>query len=127
MARIAGARLPDQKMAGIGLTYIYGIGRTSALAILTKLNLDPNQRLKDFTEGELALLREEIEKSYRVEGALRTEIGFNIKRLKEINCYVGLRHKVGLPCHGQRTKTNARTRKGKKRIATSGKRVVAKK
>lgn len=112
MARIAGVDLPKEKRVEIGLTYVYGIGRKSANDILAAANVDPNTRVKDLTEDEEAKIREVIDANYRVEGDLRREVALNIKRLVEINCYRGVRHRKGLPVRGQRTKTNARTRKG---------------
>ena len=112
MARIAGVDIPNQKRVEIALTYIYGIGRKSANDILAKTGIDPDTRAKDLTEEEVAKLRDEIENSYHVEGDLRRDVSLNIKRMVEINCYRGIRHRKGLPVRGQRTKTNARTRKG---------------
>ena len=112
MARIAGVEIPNQKRVEIGLTYIYGIGRKSSNDILAKTGIDPDKRAKDLTEDEIAKLRDEIENSYTVEGDLRRDVALNIKRMVEINCYRGIRHRKGLPVRGQRTKTNARTRKG---------------
>lgn len=112
MARIAGVDLPKEKRVEIGLTYVYGIGKKSANDILAAANVDPNTRVKDLTEDEEAKIREVIDANYRVEGDLRREVALNIKRLVEINCYRGVRHRKGLPVRGQRTKTNARTRKG---------------
>ena len=112
MARIAGVDIPNNKRVEIALTYIYGIGRKSANDILAKTGIDPDKRAKDLTEDEIAKLRDEIENSYTVEGDLRRDRAMNIKRLVEINCYRGIRHRKGLPVRGQRTKTNARTRKG---------------
>ena len=112
MARIAGVDIPNQKRVEIALTYIYGIGRKSANDILAKTGINPDTRAKDLTEEEVAKLRDEIENSYTVEGDLRRDTALNIKRLVEINCYRGIRHRKGLPVRGQRTKTNARTRKG---------------
>ena len=112
MARIAGVDIPNQKRIEIALTYIYGIGRKSANDILAKTGINPDTRAKDLTEDEVAKLRDEIEKSYTVEGDLRRDVAMNIKRMVEINCYRGIRHRKGLPVRGQRTKTNARTRKG---------------
>ena len=112
MARIAGVDIPNNKRVEIALTYIYGIGRKSANDILAKTGIDPNTRAKDLTEQEVALLRDEIETNYTVEGDLRRNVALNIKRMVEINCYRGIRHRKGLPVRGQRTKTNARTRKG---------------
>ena len=112
MARLAGVDLPNSKRIEIALTYIYGIGRKSANDILAKTGIDPDTRAKDLTEEDVAKLRDVIENSYTVEGDLRREVGLNIKRMQEINCYRGIRHRKGLPVRGQRTKTNARTRKG---------------
>lgn len=112
MARIAGVDIPNQKRVEIALTYIYGIGRKSANDILAKTGIDPDTRAKDLTEEQIAKLRDEIENNYVVEGDLRRDVALNIKRLVEINCYRGIRHRKGLPVRGQRTKTNARTRKG---------------
>ena len=115
MARIAGIDLPREKRIEIGLTYIYGIGRKSAKDILEMANIDPDIRVKDLTDEQEAALREVIDKNYTIEGDLRREVAMNIKRLTEIGCYRGLRHRRGLPVRGQRSKTNARTRKGPKR------------
>lgn len=112
MARIAGVDIPNQKRIEIALTYIYGIGRKSANDILAKTGINPDTRAKDLTEDEVAKLRDVIENEYSVEGDLRRDVQLNIKRLVEINCYRGIRHRKGLPVRGQRTKTNARTRKG---------------
>jgi len=112
MARIAGVDIPNAKRIEIALTYIYGIGRKSANDILVKTGIDPDKRAKDLTEDEVAKLRDEIENNYKVEGDLHREVALDIKRLVEINCYRGIRHRKGLPVRGQRTKTNARTRKG---------------
>ena len=112
MARIAGVDIPNQKRIEIALTYIYGIGLTSSRKILEKTGINPDTRAKDLTEDDIAKLRDEIENNYTVEGELRREVALNIKRLVEINCYRGIRHRKGLPVRGQRTKTNARTRKG---------------
>ncbi len=112
MARIAGVDIPNNKRVEIALTYIYGIGRKSSNDILAKTGVDPDKRAKDLTEDEIAKLRDEIENSYTVEGDLRREVALNIKNMVEINCYRGIRHRKGLPVRGQRTKTNARTRKG---------------
>ena len=113
MARLAGVDLPLNKKMEIGLTYIYGIGKTVALEILEATGIDPETRVKDLTDGQIAALRTELEDNRTVEGDLRTEIAMNIKRLKDIKCYRGMRHMRRLPVRGQRTKTNARTRKGK--------------
>ena len=112
MARIAGVDIPNNKRVEIALTYIYGIGRKSANDILAATGVNPDTRAKDLTEEEIAKLRDVIENSYTVEGDLRREVSLNIKRLVEVNCYRGIRHRKGLPVRGQRTKTNARTRKG---------------
>ena len=112
MARIAGVDIPNNKRVEIALTYIYGIGRKSANDILAATGINPDTRAKDLTEGEVAKLRDEIENNYTVEGDLHREVSMNIKRMVEINCYRGIRHRKGLPVRGQRTKTNARTRKG---------------
>ena len=112
MARIAGVDLPRDKRVEIGLTYIYGIGRSRANEILAKTGINPDIRVKDLTEDDVAKLREVIENDYVVEGDLRREVALNIKRMIEIDCYRGIRHRKGLPVRGQRTKTNARTRKG---------------
>ena len=111
MARISGVDIPSNKCVGISLTYIYGIGRPTAKKILAACNIDENKRVKDLSENELTLIRQEVAK-YQVEGDLRRETAMNIKRLMEIGSYRGLRHRKGLPVRGQRTKTNARTRKG---------------
>ena len=112
MARISGVDIPNSKRVEIALTYIYGIGLKSSRDILAKSGINPDIRAKDLTEDDIAKLRDEIENNYTVEGELRREVGLNIKRLIEINCYRGIRHRKGLPVRGQRTKTNARTRKG---------------
>lgn len=112
MARIAGVDLPREKRVEIGLTYIYGIGLPTAHKILAKTGVSPDTRVRDLSEEEVGRLREVIDKEYKVEGDLRRDVSLNIKRLMEIGCYRGLRHRRGLPVRGQRTKTNARTRKG---------------
>ena len=112
MARIAGVDIPNNKRVEIALTYIYGIGRKSANDILAATGINPDTRAKDLTETEVAKLRDEIENNYTVEGDLHREVAMNIKSMVEINCYRGIRHRKGLPVRGQRTKTNARTRKG---------------
>ena len=112
MARIAGVDIPNQKPVEIALTYIYGIGRKSSNDILARTGIDPDKRAKDLTEDEIAKIRDELEAHYSVEGDLRRDVAMNIKRMVEINCYRGIRHRKGLPVRGQRTKTNARTRKG---------------
>ena len=115
MARLAGIDLPKQKQAYIGLTYIYGIGQYTAKEILEKANVDPLKKVSDLTEEEVGKIRSIMQAEYKVEGALRSEVQQNIKRLMDIGCYRGLRHRRGLPARGQRTKTNSRTRKGKRR------------
>ena len=121
MARIAGIDLPREKRIEIGLTYIYGIGRKSAQDILKAAGVDGDIRVKDLTEDQEAALRDVIDKNYTIEGDLRREVALNIKRLTEIGCYRGVRHRRGLPVHGQRTKTNARTRKGPKKTIANKK------
>ena len=121
MARIAGVDLPREKRIEIGLTYIYGIGRTSATRILEAANVDPNTRVRDLTDDEVKRLSAVIDESQVVEGDLRREIAMNIKRLQEIGCYRGIRHRKSLPVRGQKTKTNARTRKGPKRTVANKK------
>ena len=121
MARIAGIDLPRDKRIEIGLTYIYGIGRKSATDILKKAGVDPDIRVKDLTEDQESALRDVIDKEYTIEGDLRREVAMNIKRLTEIQCYRGQRHRRGLPVRGQRTKTNARTRKGPKKTIANKK------
>lgn len=115
MARIAGVDLPRDKRVEIGLTYIYGIGRPTALKILAKAGINPDTRVKDLSEDEAGAIRKIIDSEYAVEGDLRREVSLNIKRLMEIGCYRGIRHRRGLPVRGQNTKTNARTRKGPKK------------
>ena len=112
MARLAGVDLPNSKRIEIALTYIYGIGRKSANDILAKTGINPDTRAKDLTDDEVAKLRDEIQENYKVEGDLRRDVALDIKRMVEINCYRGIRHRKGLPVRGQRPKTNARTRKG---------------
>ena len=121
MGRIAGIDLPREKRIEIGLTYIYGIGRTSAKKILEMAQINPDIRVKDLTEDQESALREVIDKHFTIEGDLRREVALNIKRLTEIGCYRGVRHRRGLPVHGQRTKTNARTRKGPKKTIANKK------
>ncbi len=121
MARIAGVDLPRDKRIEIGLTYIFGIGRTSADKILAETGINPDTRVKDLTDAEEAKLREVIARDYNVEGDLRRDLAMDIKRLTEIGCYRGIRHRRGLPVRGQRTKTNARTRKGPKRTVANKK------
>ena len=121
MARIAGIDLPREKRVEIGLTYIYGIGRTSANKILAEAGINPDTRVKDLTEADEAKLREAIDHGYMVEGDLRRAVALDIKRLTEIGCYRGIRHRRGLPVRGQRSKTNARTRKGPKKTIANKK------
>ncbi len=121
MARIAGVDLPREKRVEIGLTYIYGIGRVSANKILEAANVNPDTSVRELTDDEVKRLAEVIDKDYMVEGDLRREIALNIKRLQEIGCYRGIRHRKGLPVRGQKTKTNARTRKGPKRTVANKK------
>ena len=121
MARIAGIDLPKEKRIEIGLTYIYGIGRTSANKILTETGINPDTRVKDLTDADEAALRECIAKNFTGEGDLRRDVAMDIKRLTEIGCYRGIRHRRGLPVRGQRSKTNARTRKGPKRTVANKK------
>lgn len=121
MARISGVDLPREKRVEIGLTYIYGIGRTSADAILKAADVNPDTRVRDLTDDEVRRLSEIINADYTVEGDLRREIAMNIKRLQEIGCYRGIRHRKGLPVRGQKTKTNARTRKGPKKTVANKK------
>ena len=121
MARIAGVDLPREKRVEIGLTYIYGIGRASSVKILEKANVNPDTRVRDLTDEEVGRIRDAIDEILTVEGDLRREIAMNIKRLQEIGCYRGIRHRKGLPVRGQKTKTNARTRKGPKRTVANKK------
>ena len=121
MARIAGVDLPREKRVEIGLTYIYGIGRTSSNRILEAANVDPNTRVRDLTDEEVKRISAVIDETQTVEGDLRREIALNIKRLQEIGCYRGIRHRKGLPVRGQKTKTNARTRKGPQRTVANKK------
>ncbi len=121
MARIAGVDLPANKRVEIALTYIFGIGHTTAKKIVNDAKVDPSTRVKDLTDEEISLLRKTIESDLKVEGELRTEVAMNIKRLMDIGCYRGIRHRRGLPVRGQNTKNNARTRKGNRRIAVGKK------
>ena len=127
MARIAGVNIPREKRVEIGLTYIFGIGRSTSNKVLQELGLNPDTKVRDLTEEEVARLRNHIDASLTVEGDLRRERSQNIKRLMEIGCYRGLRHRRGLPVRGQKTKTNARTRKGPKRMQVAGKKKATKK
>ena len=124
MARIAGVDLPRDKKVEIGLTYIFGVGRTTAREILEKTGVNTALRVRDLTDADVNRLRQAIEKDYRVEGALRTEVAMNIKRLMDIGSYRGIRHRRGLPVRGQRTHTNARTKKGPRRAIASKKKVT---
>jgi small subunit ribosomal protein S13 len=126
VARIAGIDLPKKKRAEIGLTYITGIGRTSSLAILAKAGVDINTKIGDLNDDEVQRIRSIITAEYKVEGALRSETQMNIKRLMDIGCYRGIRHRRGLPARGQRTRTNARTRKGRRKTVAGKKKVMAK-
>lgn len=121
MARISGVDLPREKRVEIGLTYIYGIGRASSNRILTEANVNPDTRVRDLTDEEVGRIRDVIDQTQQVEGDLRREIALNIKRLQEIGCYRGIRHRKGLPVRGQKTKTNARTRKGPRRTVANKK------
>jgi small subunit ribosomal protein S13 len=127
MARISGVNIPLNKRVEIGLTYIYGIGRSTSNELLTKVGVEPDRKVRDLTEEEVVRLRELIDGELTVEGDLRRERSQNIKRLQEIGCYRGLRHRRGLPVHGQNTKTNARTRKGPKRMQVAGRKKATKK
>ena len=124
MARIAGIDLPRYKRGVIGLTYIYGIGRTTAQQILEKASVDENKKVQDWTDDELSAIRSIINSELKVEGALRSEIQLNIKRLMDIGCYRGIRHRSGLPLRGQRTKNNSRTRKGKRKTVANKKKAT---
>ena len=125
MARIAGVNIPTQKRVEIALTYIYGIGKVMANQILEKTGIDRNKRVHQLSESEVIKIRETIDRDFTVEGELRRQVQMNIKRLMDLGCYRGLRHRRGLPVHGQRTHTNARTRKGKA-VAIAGKKIVRK-
>ncbi|HET53841.1 MAG TPA: 30S ribosomal protein S13 [Ignavibacteria bacterium] len=127
MARIAGVDLPKNKKAYVGLTYIYGIGQTTALEILEKAQVDPNMKISELNESDVAKIRSIMTAEIKVEGALRSEVQQNIKRLMDIGCYRGLRHRRGLPVRGQRTRTNSRTRKGKRRTVAGKKKAPTKK
>jgi small subunit ribosomal protein S13 len=127
MARISGVNIPLNKRVEIGLTYIYGIGRSTSNRLLSEAGIEPDRKVRDLTEEEVVKLREMIDSDITVEGDLRRERSQNIKRLQEIGCYRGLRHRRGLPVRGQNTKTNARTRKGPKRMSIAGKKKAAKK
>lgn len=127
MARLAGIDLPKQKKAFIGLTYIFGIGRKSAIEILTKAQVNPDKKIQELTEEEIAKIRSVMTADFKVEGALRSEVQQSIKRLMDIGSYRGIRHRRGLPVRGQRTRTNSRTRKGKRKTVAGKKKVAAKK
>jgi small subunit ribosomal protein S13 len=127
MARIAGVDLPRDKRVEVALTYIYGIGRTTSRDILSKTDVDPDTRVKDLAEAEVSRLREAIGRDYRVEGDLRREVTMNIKRLQEIGCYRGIRHRRNLPVRGQRTRTNARSKRGARKTVPGRRRTRAKK
>ena len=127
MARIAGINIPLNKRVEIGLTYIYGLGRPTSNEILAKLGIEPDRKVRDLTDDEVSKLRDIIDRDYVVEGDLRRERSQNVKRLMEIGCYRGIRHRRGLPVRGQNTKTNARTRKGPKRMQVAGKKKAGKK
>ncbi len=127
MARIAGVDLPRDKRVEVSLTYIYGIGRTTSRKILEQAEINPDVRVKDLAEAEVAKLREIIDRNYRVEGDLRREVAMNIKRLQEIGCYRGIRHRKNLPVHGQRTRTNARQKRGARKTVAGKRRSRAKK
>jgi small subunit ribosomal protein S13 len=127
LARIAGVDLPRNKRAEIGLTYIFGIGKTTSKKILTKAGIDVNKKVGELNDEEVASIRAIIQADYKVEGAMRSEVQMNIKRLMDIGCYRGLRHRKGLPTRGQRTRTNARTRKGKRKTVAGKKKAIEKK
>jgi small subunit ribosomal protein S13 len=127
LARIAGVDLPRNKRAVIGLTYIFGIGKTTSIEILAKAGIDVNKKVGELNDEEVASIRSIIQSDYKVEGAMRSEVQMNIKRLMDIGCYRGLRHRKGLPTRGQRTRTNARTRKGKRKTVAGKKKAIEKK
>jgi small subunit ribosomal protein S13 len=127
MARIAGVDLPRDKRVEVGLTAIFGVGRSTAERILERTGVNPATRVRDLTDAEVSRLRQMIERDHKVEGALRTEVAMNIKRLMDIGCYRGVRHRRGLPVRGQRTRTNARTKKGPRRTIAGKKKAIAKK
>lgn len=124
MARIAGIDLPKQKRGVIGLTYIFGIGRSSAQSILAEAGISEDKKVQDWNDDDLAKIRKIINDSYKIEGALRSEVQLNIKRLMDVGCYRGIRHRAGLPLRGQRTKNNSRTRKGRKKTVANKKKAV---
>jgi small subunit ribosomal protein S13 len=127
VARIAGVDIPRDKQVWVSLTYIFGIGQTTSQKILNRTNIQPDRRVRDLTEEEVNRLREVIDREYMVEGDLRREVNLNVKRLMDIQCYRGVRHRRGLPVHGQRTRTNARMRKGPKKTVAGRKKAAAKK
>ena len=127
MARISGVNLPQQKRIEVGLTYVYGVGRTTSNRLLSEVGVSPDTYVRDLTEDEVVKLRDAIEQSVTVEGDLRRERSQNVKRLMEIGCYRGLRHRRGMPVNGQRTKTNARTRKGPRKMQVAGRKKAPKK
>ena len=127
MARIAGVDLPRDKRVEVGLTAIFGVGRSTAVTILERTGINPATRVRDLSDAEVSRLRQVIERDHKVEGALRTEVAMNIKRLMDIGCYRGIRHRRGLPLRGQRTRTNARTKKGPRRTIAGKKKAVLKK
>ncbi len=127
MARIAGVDLPRDKRVEVGLTAIFGVGRSTATSILERTGINPATRVRDLSDAEVSRLRQVIERDHKVEGALRTEVAMNIKRLMDIGCYRGIRHRRGLPLRGQRTRTNARTKKGPRRTIAGKKKAVLKK
>jgi small subunit ribosomal protein S13 len=127
MARIAGVDIPNDKQVGVALGYIYGLGRTRSLKILAQTRVDPKVRVRDLTDDEVNRIREVIDREYMVEGDLRREVRQNVQHLIEINCYRGIRHRRGLPVHGQRTRTNARTKRGARRTVAGKRRAIAKK
>ena len=124
MARIAGVDLPNNKRGEIGLTYIFGIGRSSAKKILTDLDIDINTKVKDWNDDQITAIRTKIANEYKIEGELRSSVQLNIKRLMDIGCYRGIRHRIGLPVRGQSTKNNARTRKGRKKTVANTKKAT---
>ena len=124
MARIAGVDLPNNKRGEIGLTYIFGIGRSSASKILADLNIDPNIKVKDWNDDQISAIRTKIANEFKIEGELRSAVQMNIKRLMDIGCYRGIRHRIGLPVRGQSTKNNARTRKGRKKTVANKKKAT---
>ncbi|MFA6570673.1 MAG: 30S ribosomal protein S13 [Bacteroidota bacterium] len=127
MARIAGIDLPKNKLGVVGLTYVFGIGKTTSSKILDLAGVEPGKKVVDWSDDEIARIRSIIQENFKVEGQLRSETQMNIKRLMDIGCYRGIRHRRGLPAHGQRTRTNARTRKGKRKTVAGKKKVAAKK